>query len=192
LLIALKNAESDAWERFVDRYLEKIIAWVGGFRLQPADTDDVVQDVLVKLFQSMKSFEYDGERSFKAYLRKVVHSAVMDFFKQNGRVGARGTGDSAVQALLDEQQAAEDLKRRLEQEFDLELLEAAMERVKACVQPETWEAFRLSKLQQQKTPSAVTIAKDLGMTAHAVHEAVSRVKRMIREVVSELDRESGE
>ena len=49
----------------------------------------------------------------------------------------QGSGDSDVMAALNSVEVGEDLTRRVEQEFDLELLEEAAARVRLRVKPHT-------------------------------------------------------
>ena len=44
-------------------------------------------------------------------------------------------------------EARDDLVRRLDGEFDMELLEEAGRRVRAAVAPRTWEAYRLTAVE---------------------------------------------
>jgi len=49
--------------------------------------------------------------------------------------------------MLDSVEAREDLLKRLEEEFDRELLEEAMARVRLRVAPQTWQAFHLTAVE---------------------------------------------
>src|SRR5207248_3273862 len=104
------------------------------------------QDILAKLTQKLRAFVYDPSRSFRGWLKTVAHHAWRDF-EDSRRHAQPGATDCQVQARLLTLEAREDLARKLEGAFDLELLEAAKVRVRLRVAPHTWEAFRLMALE---------------------------------------------
>ena len=186
LLVRLRQDPTDqaAWEEFVEHYWRHIYRWCRHWRLQDADAEDVTQDILVKLAQKLRDFAYDASRSFRGWLKTVAHHAWRDF--EDSRRRARpATGGTEVQELLLTLEAREDLVLRLEQAFDLELLEAAKARVRLRVAPRTWEAFELTAIEGL---SGAEAAQRLGMQVAAVFMAKSNVTKMIQEQIDLLDR----
>ena len=58
-----------------------------------------------------------------------------------------GSGDSHVGRLLQNTEARDDLVKHLEQEFDREILQEAMRRIRLRVAPQTWQAFFLTAIE---------------------------------------------
>jgi RNA polymerase sigma-70 factor (ECF subfamily) len=172
-----------AWGEFVDHYGPKIYAWCRRWNLQEADAQDVTQNVLLKLAQRMREFTYDPARSFRAWLKTLVHHAWSDFLQARQRPGL-GSGDSHVANLLDSTEAREDLGQQLEEEFDRELLEQAMLRVRLRVAPQTWQAFHLTALEGL---SGAEAAQRIPMQVAQVFVAKRRVQKMLREEVARLE-----
>jgi RNA polymerase sigma-70 factor (ECF subfamily) len=143
----------------------------------------VTQTVLVKLAEKMRTFHYDPARSFRAYLKTLTHYAWCDFLKGRNRPDAASGGSEAQQALHS-LEARDDLVRQLQQEFDQELLEEAMERVRQGVEPHTWEAFRLTALEGLAGAEA---AARLGLKVATVFKAKSKVQKMLQEEVASPD-----
>ena len=73
---------------------------------------------------------------------------------------------------------------RLEEEFDRELADEAMARVQVRVAPHTWEAFRLTAIEDLAGAEAAT---RLNMTVAMVFIAKSRVQKMIRAEIERLE-----
>jgi RNA polymerase sigma-70 factor (ECF subfamily) len=176
-------ANQAAWGEFVEHYGGKIYAWCQKWGLQEADAQDVTQNVLLKLAQKMKDFTYDPSRSFRAWLKTLTHHALSDFMEGRPRAGL-GSGDSAVGRMLDSLEARADLAQQLEQEFDREILEEAMVRVRLRVAPLTWEAFRLTALEGV---SGAEAAERIPMQVGQVFVAKRRVQKMLQEEVSRLE-----
>jgi RNA polymerase sigma factor (sigma-70 family) len=172
-----------AWGEFVDHYGAKIMSWCLKWRLQEADAQDVTQNVLLKLAQKMRDFQYDPSRSFRGWLKRVVQNACSDFLEVRGRAGL-GSGDSQIRQLLHQTEAREDLLKGLEEEFDREILQEAMNRVRLRVAPQTWQAFRLTALDGLAGADA---AKQIPMQVAQVYVAKRRVQKMLQEEVAKLE-----
>ena len=184
LLQRLRQVPADqaAWEQFAERYGRKIYGWCRQWNLQEADAQDLTQDVLVKLAAKMQTFDYDPSRSFRAWLKTVTRNAWSDFWSGRKRVAAAG-GSQALE-MLQTVEAREDLVRRLDEEFDRELLDEAMSRVQARVTPRTWQAFELTALQGR---SGAEAAGALGMKVATVFVARSKVQKMLQEELGRLE-----
>jgi RNA polymerase sigma-70 factor (ECF subfamily) len=178
------GTDQAAWAEFVRRYGPKICGWCRQWRLQESDAQDVAQDVLVRLAAKLRSFAYDPSRSFRGWLKTLTHHAWCDFVDDRRRCRGVG-GDGPHLDELDSQEAGQDLIDRLNDEFDRELLDEAMARVQVRVAPHTWEAFRLTAVEDLPGAEA---AKQLNMTVAMVFIAKSRVQKMIR---AEMDRMEG-
>jgi len=179
--LAVFPPDEVAWAEFVDRYGPRILKWCRAWRLQEADVLDVSQAVLTRLSVRLRQFEYDPSRSFRGFLRKLVRDALKDALAARGN----GTGGrSASQELLANLEAREDLIRRLEEEFDFELLEAATRIVQRRVAAQTWEAYRLTTSEGL---SGAEAAARVGLSVAAVFVAKSSVKAMLREEVRALE-----
>jgi RNA polymerase sigma factor (sigma-70 family) len=176
-----------AWAEFAQRYGPRIYSWCRGRRLQEADAEDVTQQVLIKLAQRLQTFTYDASRSFRAWLQTVALNAWRDFVDSRQHRDA-GTGDSRVLEMLESVQARDELMADLDAEFERELLDEAMARVKARVQPHTWEAFRLLALENR---SGAEVGTRLGIKVATAFVARSKVQKMLKEEVARL-REPGE
>jgi RNA polymerase sigma-70 factor (ECF subfamily) len=188
LLGRLRRDPSDqrAWGEFVEHYGSKIYGWCRKWNLQEADAEDVTQNVLLKLAQKLREFAYDPSRSFRAWLKTLTRHALSDFLESRPRSGL-GSGDSQVADMLQCLEAREDLVKHLEAEFDRELLEEAMVRVRLRVAPQTWQAFALTAFEGL---SGAQAAERIPMQVAQVFVAKRRVQKMLREEVAKLE-ESG-
>ena len=187
LLLRLRQLDDrEAWGEFVEQYTPRIFAWCRRYRLQDSDAADVTQEVLGKLVRAIRSFDYDATRgSFRGWLKTVTNNAVRDFLEDLARPG-RGSGDTQVGGMLAALQAPDaiqDLTASLEEEAERELLREAESRVQLRVQPNKWEAYRLTAL---KNVAASDAATELGMPVSEVYVAKSRVLKLLREEVARL------
>jgi RNA polymerase sigma-70 factor (ECF subfamily) len=166
-----------AWEEFARQYRPKIYKWCRNWGVQEADADDVAQLVLAKLLKVLGGFVYDPAKSFRGWLKTVSRRVWSDLRDRQDRiVGA----DSLLQTV----EAHADLQAQLEADYDYELLELAMEKVKSRVEPSTWEAFQLTAIEGVPAAEA---AKRLVMAVGNVYVAKHRVQKLLHQAVAELE-----
>jgi len=188
LLRRLRQNPADpvAWGEFVDRYGRMIYQWCRHWRLQQADAEDVTQNVLLILAGQMKTFAYDPDGSFRAWLKTIAYRSWRQFLRSHRKPGAAVSGTDVDR--LAGAQAGADFMSFLEREGDRELLEKAISLVRLRVQPHTWEAFRLLALEGLP---GLAVGERLQMNTGAVFVARSKVQRMLQETIRRLDRENG-
>jgi RNA polymerase sigma-70 factor (ECF subfamily) len=181
--VGLSPNDEVAWARFVDLYGSRIRGWCRRWGLQEADTEDVTQDVLLRLAQKLGAFHYDPSRSFRGWLRTVTQNALADFLADRKRQ-CSGSGDERVLKQLENVRARDDLIEHLKDQFDSEIVAVACARARARVDPQTWEAFRLTAYEGC---SGADVASRLGIKRATVFQAKSRVLGFLREEIKQLD-----
>jgi RNA polymerase sigma-70 factor (ECF subfamily) len=178
LLIRVRDpADHPAWNEFHERYAPMIRGWCRHWF--PRETDDMVQEVLAVLVKRLQEFEYDPVKGrFRGYLKRVTNRLMADLKGRRPRpLPMSGNG------LVEQVEAGEDLMDRLAREYDLELLEEAKKRVRACVELRTWSAY-VETAERWRDPAEV--ARDLGMKVGAVYQAKHSVIKELRKEIEAL------
>jgi RNA polymerase sigma-70 factor (ECF subfamily) len=93
LIERVRQGDRDALERLLARHLGPLRRWVSG-RLPRgardlADTDDLVQDTLLRTFTKIEGFEPQGPGALYAYLRQAVLNRVRDELRRKKRAPLR-------------------------------------------------------------------------------------------------------
>jgi len=174
-------ADPRAWDDFVERYQPMIRAWCVRWGSQACDAADVAQQVLLKLLTAMKSYRPDPRASFRGWLKTVTHNAWRDF----ARRPKNGQGAAGLDAIADSSDALADLEKEMQQAFERELLELAMHRVEERVKPNTWQAFRLTSIENL---SGAQAAERLDVPVSSVFVAKHRVLKLLEAEVKKLRR----
>lgn len=173
LLQRLKSQNGDAdWPRFVALYAPLIFYWARSQGTSAADSEDLVQDVMTVLVRKLPEFDYDGNRSFRGWLRTITLNRHRDLLR---RRAARPEAQQTVETLnLD---TADDVELFAERQYRRHLARRAMELMQTEFEARTWKACWESTVSDR---SAEEIASELDMTVNAVYLAKSRVLRRLR------------
>ncbi len=173
LLARLRVGDDDAWRRLDAVYTPLFRAWLRPRGLQPADLDDLIQNVLTVVHRRLTDFAHNGRPgAFRTWLRAVVGNVLRDHYRANGR------RHPALGQLLDDlADPASELNRRWDADHDGSVLRGLMQLVRQEVEPATWAAFAGTALDGRPTAE---VAADLGMTPAAVRVARCRVLARLR------------
>lgn len=84
-LIAQLPDNPEAFRRLYRCYVPRIFAYVAARVGREQDAEDIVSDIFVKVVETIGKFEYRGKGSFAAWLFKIAHNDVMQFYRQHHR-----------------------------------------------------------------------------------------------------------
>jgi RNA polymerase sigma factor (sigma-70 family) len=89
LIKRVRQGDKDSLERLMARHLGPLRRWVSGrlprWARDLADTDDLVQDTLLRTFTKIEGFEVRGAGALQAYLRQAVMNRLRDELRRKGR-----------------------------------------------------------------------------------------------------------
>jgi RNA polymerase sigma factor (sigma-70 family) len=184
LLDRLRDSpDAASWQRLVDLYTPLIQSWLRRQGLQPADADDLAQEVLAVLVRELPGFQHQRPGSFRSWLRTITVNRLRNFWRAS-QTRAVATGDSDMLRRLDElEDPRSELSRLWDQEHDEHIMKRAMELIESDFAPSTWKAFRRQVLEGA---SVDTVAAELSLSANAVIIAKSRVLSRLREEIRGL------
>jgi RNA polymerase sigma-70 factor (ECF subfamily) len=184
LLVRLQQRPADeaAWSEFVLSYGQRIQRWCRRWGLQEADAQDVSQTVLLKLLRAVQTVRDDPGQKFQGWLKTVTHHAWQDLARGRRRAatGYVAAAGSPLRTLA----TRDDVAARLQRAHEHELLDQALARVRPRVQPQTWNAFRLTTLDGLP---GVAVAARLGIAVNSVYKARSNVRKLLGAEVRYLE-----
>jgi RNA polymerase sigma-70 factor (ECF subfamily) len=100
LLEQARNGDTHALNRLLQRYLPRLTRWASGrlprWARDMADTDDLVQDTLVRSVSNLSRFRPQGDGALQAYLRTAVMNRIRDEVRRRGRQPEPAVLDSAL------------------------------------------------------------------------------------------------
>ena len=97
LIEQVRRGDKDALNRLLARHVGPLRRWVSGrlprWARDLADTDDLVQDTLLRTFTKIEDFEVRGVGALQAYLRQAVLNRVRDELRRKGGAPERMDSD---------------------------------------------------------------------------------------------------
>lgn len=158
-----------AFTELVGRYRKRIFALGYGFFRNPDDTEDFIQDVLVKVYVSLATFR--GESSFSTWLMRIAYNTAINSVKRKKEYTSLAEDFEIVDGSDGPE---EDLVRRCTRDAILESLESLQEKYRACI-----DMFFFHDM-----PYA-DISEVTGMPVNTIKSHVFRAKQILRKHLSE-------
>jgi RNA polymerase sigma-70 factor (ECF subfamily) len=173
--------DADAWKRVHALYFPLLYGRCRRLGLDEKDAEDVVQEVFLGAIKSIGNFRRDGPTScFRAWLLGVANNKLKDYREHRAK-HPPAEGGSAAREKFDQVAAPSDgLSVDDDAAAKAGLVQRALELIKEKFKGEdgTWTAFWRFEIEGKP---AAEIAKELGKTPGAVHVAVCRVRKLLRE-----------
>lgn len=193
LIQRLKNLEDQAsWQDFFDTYWKLIYGVARKSGLTETESQDVVQETMVSVARQMPTFKYDPRiGSFKAWLLNLTRWRMGDQFRRRGPLFASQemeTTSPESSSVLHEtpDPASHELDRIWDAEWEKNLVNAAIDRVKRRLDPQRYQVFDFCVNKEwppQKVAEAFKISVD------QVYLAKHRVTDLVKKEVKRLERE---
>jgi RNA polymerase sigma-70 factor (ECF subfamily) len=179
LLERLRGPADEAdWRRFVRLYTPLLYYWCRRMQLSEEVSADIVQDVFLILLKKLPQFQYDGQRSFRGWLRSITLNKCRDRWRRLA-VAPQGVDDELLSNVPD--RAATNPFE--DAEYRQYLVARALALMQSDFDARTWKACWAHGVVGRP---AAEVAAELGVSENAVYIAKCRVLRRLREELQGL------
>ena len=178
LLERVKNKDdSAAWREFFGLYSPLLMRYARARGLSRADSEDATQECMQILVKSLPEFEYDRKAGkFRNWLGKIINNKINRMLSKR-RPGRLGT--TAMDHLPD----TADQDTTWERLWQREHLKYCLGSVKGEVAPTTYQAFKLSVLDDKPVSEVCAM---LGVNRNQVYLARARVLNRLKGKMKDL------
>jgi RNA polymerase sigma-70 factor (ECF subfamily) len=188
LLSRLRDWEdNESWKDFFDTYWRLIYSVARKSGLTEVEAQDAVQETVISVAKHIHKFRRDRKLgSFKGWLRNLTRWRIGDQLRKRMRLApAPDVSDPCEPAALESlpELPEQNSEMRWEKEWEANLLQAAIDRVKLRVREEQYQIFDLQVLRQWPVNR---ITSTLGVSAARVYLAKHRVAALIKKEVRTL------
>ena len=186
--------DQSSWQDFFDTYWRLIYVTAVKSGLTGAEAEDVVQETMIAVAKHIPSFKYDPALgSFKTWLLNMTRWRITDHLRKRGPFAANrpafaetATGTRTVDKIVDPM--SQDLDKLWDAEWEKNLLDAAMAKVKRRLDPQKYQIFDLY-VNKEWPPEKVAAA--FGISVDQVYLAKHRTMEMIKEEIKKLEPSAG-
>ena len=191
LLRRIKNwTDDESWKDFSTTYRGLIFGFALKRGLNESEAEDVVQETMVSVAKSIGQFQYEPARcAFKSWLMQLTQRRITDHLRRNAREQLANNPqssehESAMNRIPDP--AESDLERLWNEEWERNLIETAMNKLKAQVSVKHFQIFYLHVIKNQPTRQ---VARALALNVAQVYLVKHRLKSAFDKIVVRLQRE---
>jgi RNA polymerase sigma factor (sigma-70 family) len=173
------GADALAWDEFFARYWATIYGFARHRNCSEHTAEEIVQDVMLKVFQQRDVYQYDPSRGrFRDWLCTVVRNSVAEHRRRPAN-RLRGKGGDSCLAVLEQADDVQTPDAAWESAFENNLLLAMLDAVRRETNARTYLAFELISLEGVSGGEAARIT---GLTRNAVYKACKRVAERLSEL----------
>lgn len=190
LLSRLRDLEDDdSWRDFFETYWKLIYSTATKAGLSDADAQDVVQETVLTVTRRIGDFRYDPQKgSFKGWLLRITSSRIYDHLRrrkphETQAASTAPPGDADVLGQIPDP-AGPLIEQVWEAEWQQNLTDAALQRIKHQVRPLHYQCFELSAVKAWPAPK---VAATVGVTVFHVRLINHRVGKLINKEIKRLE-----
>jgi RNA polymerase sigma-70 factor (ECF subfamily) len=190
LLSRLKNWDDhESWKLFFETYWKLIFATGMKAGLTKEESEDVVQDTIISVMKSMPTFVYDPVNgSFKSWLLRLTGWRIIDHMRKRQRriCSPKASADTSTETAPIERVADPawpELEQIWDREWETNLSEAALGRIRSKVDPKHFRIFDLHVLQQWPVSR---VAQALRVNIAQVYLVKHRIANLLKKEVAYL------
>jgi RNA polymerase sigma factor (sigma-70 family) len=177
------------WQEFFDTYWKLIYSAARQSGLTDAEAQDVVQETIITVAKKIDKLKYDPTiGSFKGWLLQITRWRIADQFRKRrpGESKRPLSSEDRVTATIDRVADSNvvDLDELWEKQWQQNLFEAAITRVKKKVDPKQFQIF---DCYVRKEWPAQKVADQLRVNVGQVYLARHRVSALLKKEIKALE-----
>lgn len=181
LLAKIKQGDEISWDEFYSTYRPLIFLRGGDLGLTQTEKEELVQVVMLDFFKGSQDFHYDRSKGrFRDYMRAIISNHAISILRK------RRNSEVALEDSHDFIQP-NDMEQVWTEEWQSHMRNMAMEELKNCVEPVTYQAFFMYAIQGQKSKD---VAEFIGIALNSVYVAKNRCIEQLKQIIAEMEAEA--
>ncbi|MEX2568036.1 MAG: sigma-70 family RNA polymerase sigma factor [Cyclobacteriaceae bacterium] len=178
LISQYRNGSEIAFEKLVDKYKTKVYTTIVMIVKEQGVAEDLLQDVFVKVVQTLNSDRYNEEGKFQPWLMRIAHNLAIDHFRKMKRYPTviMEDGSSVFNTLRFAEDNVEDLKVK-EETYELvrQLIDELPENQKQVLIMRHYMDLSFQEIAEQ---TGVSINTALGRMRYALINLRKKLKQI--------------
>jgi RNA polymerase sigma-70 factor (ECF subfamily) len=171
--------ENSAWESLLKAYTRKIYNLCYRFTGRAEDAEDLTQEVFIKLYQTLESFNA-AQGSFSTWLHRVARNHLVDHYRRTKKDRMTGSIEDDLETMAEKPGPGAGPTGQVEARERRELIQRALDRLS----PDLREAVVLRDLQDL---DYLEIAQVLGVPEGTVKSRINRGRLELARVIKRME-----
>lgn len=84
IALLVQRGNKDVFEVLIDRYTDKLDRYIKKFLSNRQDSEDVLQDIFIKCFINIRSFDID--QKFSPWIYRIAHNEAVNLLRRNSHL----------------------------------------------------------------------------------------------------------
>lgn len=173
LIIQYLTGDKESLEILIKKYLKPIYNFVYHYLNNPFDSEDVTQEVFLKVWRNLKKFDLD--KCFKAWLFTIAKNTCFDFFKKKRSIPL-SFFENKDDLFIDLFSSSNEMINRLE----------AQEKIWPALKKLTVKDRFILKQYYKKGFNFREISEELGQSINTIKSRYRRTLAFLRKIVGEF------
>ena len=176
--------ENSAWEELLKGHTRKVYNLCYRFCGRPSDAEDLTQEIFIKIFQMLKTYD-PAQGAFFTWLSRVARNHLVDHYRRTRKDRLTSSLEDEVAGVEEKPGPGEGPVAQVESRELKELLQAALDRLS----PDMREAVVLRDLQDLDYEE---IALVLGVPEGTVKSRINRGRLELARVLKRIQEMEGQ
>lgn len=182
----VKNPDDEkSWEDFVFYYKKFIYIICRNMKLNHHDGEEVVQKVLLKLWEKLPQFEYNEGSRFRSWLYVFISNAVKEFYRSSARANERKEKAADLDEWKPSNSFNKEIEEKVEREWQNYISNIALENIMPEFSAKVMDAFR--QLNQGKPAKQLSL--EMGLPTNTIYIYSQRVIKRLKKEINHLSNE---
>lgn len=177
IIQSIQSGNTKVFRILVERYQDMVFRTTIGFTHNQEDAEDLTQEVFVKVFQSLNSFQ--GKSEFSTWLYRITVNMALNFVRRKKIERFFDFSDEQLQPILHQQKSDENPEQTMINDESDQLIRNAIDKLSAKQRT----AFVLSRYEEL---SQKEIAAIMQTTVGAVEQHLQRAKGNLQKRLSAI------
>ena len=175
--------DEQSWEDFIRTYRPYIHAIIRSMNISDFDADDIVQQIMLKIWKNIGEVDLEQRQLFRGWLRTVTKNSVKDFIRKRTLDAKRleKAQQEEARSYLNSIRLP-DIEKIADQEWGAHVFNLAMERIDGVFSGKAMQVFQLS----MEGVSVEEIARKMDLKENSVYRLRNRVKVQLAQEVELL------
>ncbi len=122
LVERVRNGDADSYSQLIGKYERSLLGFIYNYLKESQAAEDILQDVLVKGYIKIRTYENRNDASFSTWLFTVARNACIDELRKKIRRREDPLDDNPSIMTADPTQAEDLAKKRFSEELNSELM----------------------------------------------------------------------